>query len=445
MINFIRISSLIISLYTTYKCIFKISNEYKLLFIIPLIYCVFILFSKSIKNKFNKNKFIFFLILVLYVKDCIMPFFMIFYDNFDGIGLINPNKYILKSIIFIALELIFIMITIIFVKISNKRNKDIKYINNINIYILVGIIGLIFSIKYPYLFIKISDVIGHEKINIINEKMSSIEIIATYFINVFKISIFILLINYLYIKYKKNKKLKFFIFSIFITIIYGVIWISSSRFTFIVTFISAILILIDCFNKYKKFIIGFSIVSITIILVFISSYKTFNTSNKDTNISKLMQAYLSGPRNVAYSLEMLDYNDILCSPKLIINDVLHPVPIVGKKFRYDSTTELFNITVYKSYISKDQIVPFIGQIYSYFNLIGFILIPIYIKKSIEFSEFDNAKIDIDYKYFKYLIIIWLSLIPIINITILIQNIIYFTPFYIVIKTNKKFKNIKIKK
>ena len=95
------------------------------------------------------------------------------------------------------------------------------------------------------------------------------------------------------------------------------------------------------------------------------------------DLSDLFQNYTSAPQFSAYLLERTGNESGWATEwyggQPLIGTVMYPVPILGKGFREGSTLALYNREIYGNSVTLDQPVPFLGEIFMNFNIVGVLL------------------------------------------------------------------------
>jgi len=92
-----------------------------------------------------------------------------------------------------------------------------------------------------------------------------------------------------------------------------------------------------------------------------------------TDLNSQLQVYGAAPQYFGYLLDASGYTVDGTWGRSILGSVLSPVPLLGKTFRADSTVAHYNLLIYGSTVSADQIVPFAGELFWNFHLIGIVL------------------------------------------------------------------------
>ena len=88
--------------------------------------------------------------------------------------------------------------------------------------------------------------------------------------------------------------------------------------------------------------------------------------------SAQLQIYSSGPQFSAYLLENTEWGRHLFFGRSLFGTLMYTVPILGKRWREDSGLALYNNMIYGNAIALDQPVPFVGELFMNFHVIGVI-------------------------------------------------------------------------
>ncbi len=92
-----------------------------------------------------------------------------------------------------------------------------------------------------------------------------------------------------------------------------------------------------------------------------------------TDLNSQLQVYGAAPQFFGYLLDTSGYAVDGSWGRSLLSSVLSPVPILGKDFRADSTVANYNLLIYGSTVSEDQIVPFAGELFWSFHVAGIVL------------------------------------------------------------------------
>jgi hypothetical protein len=85
-----------------------------------------------------------------------------------------------------------------------------------------------------------------------------------------------------------------------------------------------------------------------------------------------IQIYGQAPQFLAFILEQSEYGKHLYLGLTLISSVMHPVPVLGENFRATSGPSLYNEMIYGKNGFSDQIIPFQGELFLNFHILGII-------------------------------------------------------------------------
>ncbi len=233
----------------------------------------------------------------------------------------------------------------------------------------------------------------------------------------------------------QQRFMKSWIINIVFLIICFLTTLSSNRSNMIypiVTFMS--LLFIDLKIKYK-------IISLTVLfgLLFLTFFFGFVRVQADINghqVGQLFNSYSSDNDYVWYAHQIYfgtpyQITPLLHTPpsnhSMLLASILDPVPIVGKYFREQSGSFLYNLTIYESTVSQDKTIPVAGEL---FYEGGYLLVIL----AHFFIGLIYAKLDAIFKYSKSynlpvaLCVFYLALLfnatLLLSVSVLVQFLIY---------------------
>ena len=110
----------------------------------------------------------------------------------------------------------------------------------------------------------------------------------------------------------------------------------------------------------------------------------------------------------------------------------YPVPVLGSYFRADSAVTLYNHLIYKSDVSLDQIVPFAGELFLDFHLIGVVIGYGLLGRTVNTLQIRFLRSPNAFEAYLWCLVgLWTSFLVIGNLAILSQICLYFFwPFYL---------------
>lgn len=434
----------------------NLPSDKKYLLLLPLVFLLgsltFIRIYYYIDNKISIQL----IVLTFYIRMVIVPFFMQF-SSFERNIVVQDVSETFNVAIGLMIYEYFLVFLIMatFVgrfKMNPPRNNLVKNMNTpassykkfkIVLYLLT-VFAIISMILYPQIlanykfFVFLSEEQSIEWYRNYNIAKNSVPImlfyLSTWTINIIK-NIWVL-VFILELRKKGLSKLKLLI-SILLIILNSLI--SSGDTAFSIYFsISLLIVLIYLYPNYKKRLSIFSFLSIAIVgglgLFSLATSKLESSKELLYSLSQTVQAYFSGPINVAVSLTMDEYKSFY----YIVSDFLISLPLIKAFFTSRvSSTELFNQVLYGfNSAGGGQIIPSVSLGNFYF---GIILAPIFSCLFVYYSmKFDNkAKLstNILYKFLFQFITVVLAIMPVLyNYYIFLIGLFTFIlPTWIVIK------------
>ncbi len=360
------------------------SNEYKFVFLLPLAYVLILLiFSKIfIKPYYSYGPLFYAAQIFIFIRYVLTPFSMVISNN-EFLPGPDPMSYEMNmSFILMIYELLCIYIAISIATYKNGRRKNLvgqpKYSLLGNKFI-IGTITLIFLsilVNFPNSVIPSQVLFVNEDFSDISSPNGIIEIMSM----LFKCMSFLLILSFININDNNRNRFINFIISFVLLVALMALFTGTSRWTMIFMGLAGLIVIERLYPKYK-FFLRIGVISILVTSVIsISMYKFWwalietDTPIKDTILlmSTQFQAYFSGPRTVAQSLNIKDYFPAI-SISTFLNDFLGSVPFVSNFIdQSDRINVYFNTYNYRN--STSLIMPLAGIGYTYF---GFILAPIF--------------------------------------------------------------------
>lgn len=92
-----------------------------------------------------------------------------------------------------------------------------------------------------------------------------------------------------------------------------------------------------------------------------------------TDASTMLQVYGGAPQFLGFLLEANDFSEHHYLGTTLVSSAFFPIPIVGKAFRSSAGVTLYNLMVYGDSSIADQILPFQGELYLNFHVVGVIV------------------------------------------------------------------------
>lgn len=426
-------------------------NGYNLMCIIPIIYSCVSLTTQS----FHKDKSFMMksLHIIMFIKYVLMPIIIVINrDYYNGIltGNIPKADSVQKAIWFIIYEMltIFFIVSIkdVFVKnIHIQKGRQKKTTIEIS-FIVFMIIGLILCGKFGSVLIPKSFFVLDETYEV-GKIQSNMDGLIKILFNLFKVMIFLYLLQKCFSKYQKEPKNIYIIFSAIVVLCYIALQTSISRWNILIPII-IYLYMAHIFFKDKFIFIALSVITVLVIsIISISIYKfswLFNSEGSSIRkvfyiLTQQVQEYFSGPRAVAQGFEAVDNYRNRISFKTLFNDYLGSIPYISHFINQED-----RINVYYNYYLKGenatatQIMPIINIGKAYFGTIGApILMLIYLIISIRIGQKERNTKNIFYKYIDCFAILVLNMSIYFNTQIVFGFMLdYIIPWTIAIKLNE---------
>ena len=361
--------------------------KYSLLFLLPssFVVCSFVFINEL--DLFGKSIAATLLIALLFIKNIITPIFMAL-GNGAFNSSVDVTPYMPMAIFLEIFEEITVFLTL---KLYRKKlivtaqneNTNIEF-NRYNIRVfgiftaIITLLVIAILIRYPQLVYYVTiGVTGDKdksiqeaiiKSNLKNGVPSMIYYSYTYFVNLLRwtIPIFVVFKEYVNNKHSEFKKIIISYIMILISTMLTIDTVAVSGFIFV----SLSLVIVRLYPKYRSIITKLLILSVICAGVFALLIKSFGTEGASSiefsDLSRLFQAYFSGPENVAVSLAI--------SKSVTLNELVGSVfkfiPYIMYFFRgYTTSNSLFNEVYWGKTGIETQIIPMIAQGARYFTVI----------------------------------------------------------------------------
>jgi hypothetical protein len=104
-----------------------------------------------------------------------------------------------------------------------------------------------------------------------------------------------------------------------------------------------------------------------------------------------MQVYGGGPQYLGFLLESSAFEGVPFLGSTLLSSVLFPVPVLGKPWRETSGVALYNQLIYGDSSVADQIIPFLGELFINFHLVGVLLGFYYLGRVVLWLDVSLAK------------------------------------------------------
>lgn len=370
---------------------------------------------------------------VLFFKYVIVPFLVFGSTNVQNYLIAVPSSSAFNfSIGLMVWEMVAIFSTVWFFSrvfySSNlvKKDSGIVYYNSTVVLICFSLIGMAVLVVIPgmadrYNFFWSPQAFEVERTDIPLRGLFSI------ITDLVLIVIPCLFLNYFRKKYDKNKKVRWYIFSLFALLPFVLIFKGSSRFSVLVPTLAWLIVMIRLFPQYKKPTAGWLTVLMVTVFVVITMLKQFGLGS-DRYVDSSLEfgwdwlayngnAYFSGVYNVANSLEAYWFFENKFGISSFFSDNLNNLAVLSSLADSSNTSAAwFNYYMYGVTGKVDQIVPMLSQGYFYFGLIG---APIYLCLSTFLVMFFDRKVvmerRVEFIYIYVYMVVYLAMSPMLSI------------------------------
>lgn len=444
-IGFIALTALI----STLMLISNSNNyEYQLLPILPITFGVCSCFFISIYEYVFKSWSITLIIGIYYFRLVIIPIIMFFGDYSSLI--LNNRVYtnMNTTILLLVYEVVSVFLTL------SLRLKEVSFpsksleIKNYNIFntksrffkvIFVAMISfeLFCVLLFPELSAYTNFFISSSLEGSIKQAQEFLYMtkivpgiiyrLYAFIFNILQIIVPVIVIQYIYKKYSKEKKLKAVFFSLFVIFI-SITIMTPEKANSILIGVNLFLLIFYMYPRIIRKIFPFAFL-IGIFIIFgglVLKAGANHTGDIFKSLSSILTAYFGGPANVSVAVSMNHY----ANTSTFFSDIVSSIPFVSYFFTDLITTpKMFNLTLYGNSNSGDQIIPMIGQGFYYF---GFILAPLFtflcVNISMKLEKYAKKSLDVFSKY----IFMYGSTIFALSPVIYNLNIVITTSFNIIV-------------
>jgi hypothetical protein len=129
---------------------------------------------------------------------------------------------------------------------------------------------------------------------------------------------------------------------------------------------------------------GAIVLIVLVLMPFYGAYRSSNFTGQElfndpsvrdfladkVELSEMFQVYGGAPQFLGFFLETGKWGGDPQWGKVLVSSALAPLPILGKQFRENSGTAIFNRLIYGALEAEDQIAPFQGEAFLDFHLAG---------------------------------------------------------------------------
>lgn len=458
LLKILKILGVLISLF----CIMNSSKFTAAIWLLPLFYTFFIYYIAQEKD--FKTPGIIALQITMIGRYLIVPF--AYYLDGGMSEMASSYKNINLAVYLMLYEQFFIFLAIKITRTLDARNKKainayydtekIKLFIMFVIFIWVVIASTSKSLVDNFLILLTGAIYLYKENDVVGTSSSN-------FVNTLWQCISVLLFIYFVIREKNKYDKDNRTIHVYKSVMWGLILIvisfidqsGLSRWFTIITSSSCIAVLTHLYNKethiVKSVLILPSVIIITIATLvknggFLIASGSVEDSGSALFSPTALDMYFSGPTGVNSAINMCEQYHI--EIKSIIYDIVNNLPVVNHYIpKRETTVYLYNLYLGRIYDSDsgDQIIPLIGQGYSYF---GFLLAPLFSFVCLYIIRYCDSKFKNDYSFTTYLwafIGVWFGVeIMALNMTITMSWIYWrIIPFAIILFfTNKITKSNK---
>lgn len=381
----------------------SIPNEFTTIIFLPITYILIININgiKQIISRYFTLKIYFFLAFLKYV---VLTYIIISTDNYDSLDG-GSSRYLPEAYFLMAYELIVIGLFLSFwnrsktfkKSISNSYQISFKKNFILKISILIGLIGFVVYDEFLDGIIWFKD----SQSLLMNENFVPIEGwfmgLIFYFSKFLPTLIFLILLNNLKRKYPDKMPFRYLMPTIFFGLLSTLLVFTENRGIIVSTGITTVVLIYLIFPQFKrKLILVFgSIIFMSVVIATV--FRMFNTTNISSDVSGnlvelffvdesavTLDAYLSGPSNVASGLKAASNFQGKISYRTLLNDLIINTNILNQiSYRLiDTNLKNDRSSVYLNTIVSGSRIPplinsgktFLGTIFSpLFSIIAIFL------------------------------------------------------------------------
>lgn len=356
-------------LLTIIMLLFNKNNEAILLVSMPLIYLVlFIIFAEV--HRYYSYPGMFVLNFICLMRYIIMPFFILFDQDYQII-----NDYFFAGIRLMVYEQIIVGVFLIFItryyykKYENVPKAHVE--NSISnrtgiVFKIVLLLALIVAITNPTSLSKFNFFISTGDVEIFKYG-EAVAGFNSLILDWTKLILPLLIASYFIKKYKQNRRVFFYLATVFVVLFFNLmIFTGISRNSAILPGAASLFFLIKVFPDRKKItflLVSGMIVTVTFTLtVFKTTYLGVNEAYTFTSVTKYLESYFVGPRNLGIALNAKDLYGSYFNLGMLFNDLFGNAPGISQFFNLENrTSTLYNLTFHNGGDARDAIIPTTGQ------------------------------------------------------------------------------------
>lgn len=363
--------------------------KYNMIWIMPLSYVCFSIIFNRVYSIFGKSIVATLLLFMMILKNVVIPFLMAMGEGLSLV-VIDTSRY-LPSAYFLCIYEMLVVFLVIYIKTPGylyycvSKEKNIMHINRKSVKRLLCIMLILFSafvaviLKYPQMLMYYDyGFLGTEEERIVHRQISeqisfSLPRVIFYFYTLlFDLLRWLIPITFIFLMYI-SKRIKTYVFILVSMILITISSLLSTdyRAASLFILISLFLLLTKLCPQYRKKLYMICFIGIFVLGFCGLVYKAYDSENIQTvaynELANLLQAYFSGPENVAVGYMMHGYPTF----EVFIGDVFKFVPFVMYFFKDFNTSMLqFNQVFFNEPDITTQIIPMITQSQRYFGVLG---------------------------------------------------------------------------
>lgn len=389
-----KIIKLIVIICSVLVCIFlansDVKNNYELLWLLPLTFCLCA--PKLLNITFNTKKTLFFygFVIVSALRYVAGPLLMVLSGEYVGemVKTTVSAQDIKISIVLMVYELIVCTVFLVLFPFDKQSKKeidspetDIALPQRTGIYMMFFMVTLVAVVLFPNSLSFFSfGTFGMREIEL--SDMSFFEQATIMLLICSKLLVFTTILSAIKKRerlYKANIILD--VLGLAVTLFFGLIYYGGNRAQFIFSFVCSIYIYTLIFPKNKKIIYACSAIIIIPVIIFMTQQRNYfdyyssysGGKNYLLNLSQTVTAYFGGQGNVAVSVKMASQYSGFNTISQFFKDLTVPLVGINKILPLGDgriTNSFFNMTFFKTIEGTSQILPSIGHGYFFFGLLG---------------------------------------------------------------------------
>lgn len=401
-----------------------LSDQYKVIWILPLVYLILFLGIKNIRIYLKGNMGMWFINIIMLIRYVLIPFTLA--GDSSSSYLYGPEPSIESynlAIFLMVFELIsiFVIIALFSTKMYKKEQitENLRNVKKSNWFLIMfSLLSIFILLQYPGMLIPnnlfiIKEIVYRPSLEIAYD--GAIVLLS----QISKLVLVLVLIQEIFKKFiKKNKANSIFysITTLFIMLMYLGLMTGTQRWSIVIPALIFMNIIYEIYPKQFK-LLGLIIGSIMIVMFLSSSTSKFMW-NGDLSFgfyldmfSDQLQIYFSGPRLVAQGIETVELYASKISMITLINDFGGSLPFFSKYFdQLNRINRYFNQYIFGNSHNTSQIIPMVSIGYGYFYVF---LAPIFtsigVYLAMLFDKKSKIARDIKYKYIYSYTAIWCAM------------------------------------